>query len=225
MDDVILQEQLAYYRARAATYEASLGDSLQGPLTAVGALLSQLGPFGPALELACGTGIWTRRLLTVAAQVTAVDGAPEMLAHHAAQVADPRVRYQCADLFTWEPDQEYDLVFFAFWLSHVPPARLGAWLATVRRAVRPGGILIIVDEHTPTAEDRAIALADIYARRPLEDGRTFTIVKVFYDLAEIQTRLAAQGLEVVTAPLDARFFVLSGRVGTAGRAVATAAPT
>jgi ubiquinone/menaquinone biosynthesis C-methylase UbiE len=216
----VLQEQLAYYRARATTYDASLGDGLQGlqeTLTAVVELLQQLGPFEHALELACGTGIWTRLLLNVAQRVTAVDAAPEMLALNAAKMAEAgevggtRVRYLRADLFTWEPAEQYDLVFFAFWLSHVPPSRLDAWLTTVLRAVRPGGALVVVDEYAPTLEDEQIALADIYARRPLGDGRTFTIVKVFYDLADLQARLADQDVDVATHKVDDRFFLLHGR--------------
>src|SRR2546423_8778625 len=115
MEDDVLQEQLAYYRARATTYDASLGNELQGTLTAVDELLQQLGPFEHVLELACGTGIWTRLLLNVAQRVTAVDAAPEMLALNAAKVAkvgtvgEKRVRYLCADLFTWEPAEQYDL--------------------------------------------------------------------------------------------------------------------
>ena len=211
MEDNILREQLAYYRARATTYDASLGDGLQETLVDVGELLQQLGPFEHVLELACGTGIWTRLLLDVAQQVTAVDAAPEMLALNAAKVADTRVHYVCADLFTWEPDEQYDLVFFAFWLSHVPPSRLDTWLARVLRAIRPGGSLVVVDEYAPTKEDEEIALEDIYARRPLADGRTFTIVKVFYDLAALHARLAGQDVDVATHKLDDRFFLLHGR--------------
>ena len=218
MEDDILQEQLAYYRARATTYDASLGDGLQGILAATGALLRQLGPFEHVLELACGTGIWTRLLLNVAQRVTAVDAAPEMLALNAAKVADTRVCYLRADLFTWEPVEQYDLVFFAFWLSHVPPSRLDAWLGTVLRAVRPGGALVIVDEYAPTLEDEQMALADIYARRPLADGRTFTIVKVFYDLADLHTRLADQDVDVAIYKLNDRFFLLHGRSRETGPA-------
>ncbi len=87
MEDDVLREQLAYYRARATTYDASLGDGLEGTLTAVDELLQQLRPFEHVLELACGTGIWTRLLLDVAQRVTAVDAAPEMLALNAAKVA------------------------------------------------------------------------------------------------------------------------------------------
>jgi len=219
MEDDVLQEQLAYYRARATTYDASLGDGLQGALTAVVELLHQLGPFEHVLELACGTGIWTRLLVNVAQRVTAVDAAPEMLALNAAKVgrvAETSVRYLQADLFNWEPAEQYDLVFFAFWLSHVPPSRLDTWLATVLRAVRPGDSLVIVDEYAPTLEDEQIVLADIYARRPLGDGRTFTIVKVFYDLDDLHARLADHGIDVVTHKLDERFFLLHGRLREPG---------
>ena len=218
MEDDVLQEQLAYYRARATSYDASLGDGLQGTQTAVVELLQQLGPFEHVLELACGTGIWTRLLLNVAQRVTAVDAAPEMLALNAAKVAETRVRYLRADLFTWEAAEQYDLVFFAFWLSHVPPSRLDTWLATMLRAVRPGGALVVVDEYAPTLEDEQLALADIYARRPLADGRTFTIVKVFYDLADLRARLAHQDVDVETHKLDDRFFLLHGRLREPGPA-------
>lgn len=224
MEDDVLLEQLAYYRARATTYDAELGDGLQGTLTAVVELLHQLGPFEHVLELACGTGIWTRLLVDVAQRVTAVDAAPEMLALNASKVAevekvaDTRVRYLLADLFTWEPEEKYDLVFFAFWLSHVPPSRLDTWLATALRAVRPGGFLVVVDEYAPTPEDEQIALADIYARRPLEGGRTFTIVKVFYDLADLHARLSDHDVDVSTQKLDDRFFLLQGRLREPGLA-------
>src|SRR5690349_4818115 len=116
-DDQVLQEQLAYYRALASGTANDEGladtDILQGTLTAVVELLHRLGPFENVLELACGTGFWTRLLVNVAQRVTAVDAAPEALALNKAKVADRRVRYVRADLFTWEPTEQYDLVFFA----------------------------------------------------------------------------------------------------------------
>jgi demethylmenaquinone methyltransferase/2-methoxy-6-polyprenyl-1,4-benzoquinol methylase len=87
-----------------------------------------MGPFEQVLELACGTGIWTQALLSIGREITAVDAAPEMLEINAWKVANTRVRYQCADLVTWEPDRQYDLVFCAFWLPHVPPNALDAFL-------------------------------------------------------------------------------------------------
>jgi ubiquinone/menaquinone biosynthesis C-methylase UbiE len=215
MDDAVLREQVAYYRARAPEYDGSAGGSA-GPRSALadGAqLLQGMGPFERVLELACGTGIWTQRLLEIGREITALDAAPEMLEINARKVADERVRYRLADLFTWEPERRYDLVFAAFWLSHIPPDALAAFLAKVGRAVRPGGELVLVDQHAPTDEDRRIAKDGIYATRPLADGRTFTIVKVFYDPSELGDRLTGLGFAVTVHRLDDVFFFLSARLG------------
>jgi demethylmenaquinone methyltransferase/2-methoxy-6-polyprenyl-1,4-benzoquinol methylase len=120
------------------------------------------------------------------------------------------VHYQLADLFSWEPAQQYDLVFFANWLSHVPPDALDAFLDKVVRAVRPGGKLAIVDQYAPTPEDRSAAQGELYAERTLADGRTFTIVKVFYDLSQLQDRLAKRGFAAVVHTLDDIGFLLVG---------------
>jgi demethylmenaquinone methyltransferase/2-methoxy-6-polyprenyl-1,4-benzoquinol methylase len=222
MEKSILNEQIAYYRARAQEYDESLSEishflsqeketsEPEGALAQGMRLLQQMGPFEHVLELACGTGIWTRVLLTIGQEVTAIDAAPEMLSIAQSKLGDVPVHFQQADLFSWEPMQTYDLVFFAFWLSHVPPATLDPFLDKVRRAVGPRGHLVIVDEHAPTDEDRLLSKEGIYATRPLKDGRTFTIVKVFYNLTILQEKLTHLGFEVEIHKLSDIFFFLSG---------------
>jgi demethylmenaquinone methyltransferase/2-methoxy-6-polyprenyl-1,4-benzoquinol methylase len=99
-----------------------------------------MGPYEQVLELACGTGTWTQVLLPIAHDITAIDAAPEMLTIARQKLGNAPVSYQQADVFQWEPRQEYDLVFFANWLSHVLPKDLDAFLRKVARAVRPGDI-------------------------------------------------------------------------------------
>lgn len=113
-----LAEQLAYYRAVANEYEDHAID-----VPGQGELLAAIDAFratGDVLELACGPGAWTERLLRSATTVTAVDASPEMLARARARVGSAPVRFIEADLFTWRPDRRYDSIFFGFWLSHVP---------------------------------------------------------------------------------------------------------
>jgi ubiquinone/menaquinone biosynthesis C-methylase UbiE len=228
MEDDILREQIAYYRARAQTYdEEILGSRFfdasdeeaghrEGELAIAAHILARMGPFDRVLELACGTGIWTRILGKIGREVTAVDAAPEMLEITRRKLGSEHIRFQQADLFHWDPGEEYDLVFFASWLSHVPPAALDLFLDRVRRAVAPGGLLAIVDEYAPTEEDRLVAKGDTYATRPLRDGRTFTIVKVFYDLAFLEDKLNRLGFEVETQRVgDSFFFLLAKSVITA----------
>jgi len=106
-DEELLEEQIAYYRAVAAEYE---DHSLDAPGEAeLYAALDAFRPTGSVLELACGTGHWTLRLLRHATHVTAVDAAPKMLAIAASRVGNDRVRFVQADLFDWTPEgSRYD---------------------------------------------------------------------------------------------------------------------
>jgi ubiquinone/menaquinone biosynthesis C-methylase UbiE len=127
----ILAEQRAYYSALAPDY-LDQGLDLPGGAELTDAL-DAFRPAGSVLELACGPGTWTPQLLHHASDVTAVDASPEMLAIAASRVPGAPVRFAEADVFTWQPDRRYDVVFMGFWLSHVPGAP-----ETVPRDWHPG---------------------------------------------------------------------------------------
>lgn len=204
-----LREQLEYYRARAGEYDQwwlrqgrydrGEGNNSQwfGDAAVVSSALAAFRPAGRVLELACGTGIWTERLLPFASHLTAVDGSSEMLAINAARVQSPVVRRNQADLFTWQPEERYDVVFFGFWLSHVPPERFVEFWELVRSCLAPGGRVFFVDsryEHTSTAVDHRLPQPEATVlRRRLNDGREFQIYKVFYEPAELAQRLYGLG--------------------------------
>jgi demethylmenaquinone methyltransferase/2-methoxy-6-polyprenyl-1,4-benzoquinol methylase len=209
MKSKITDEQIQYYRARAGEYDESTA-SFADVFAPAKSMLKELGRFDQILELACGTGFWTETLLSMGNTVTAVDAAAEMLEIARKRLGEGRITYQQADLFHWEPAQEYDLVFFANWLSHVPPESLDDFLSKVRRSVRAGGQIAIVDQYAPSNDDKSAAKADIYATRPLSDGREFTIVKAFYDLAELEKKLEGLGFEVRANKFIDTFFFLAG---------------
>jgi len=224
-DDEVLREQIAYYRARAGEYDATSYGVLRGAaegdieepphpeLVAAWEALQALGPFEEILELACGTGIWTRLLSRIGRTVTALDASPEMIALNRQRVGAGPITYQCVDLFAWEPEQQYDLVFFAFWLSHVPPAALDRFLDKVQRAVRPGGRVFLIDEPASLGDELAATGADLYQQRALLDGREFTIVKVYYDPATVAEKLAARGFTQIGGRVRPTFFFLHGTGG------------
>ena len=141
----ILHEQIEYYRARAQEYDRSISGAIPvfEPATR---MLTQLGKFNRVLELACGTGFWTKHLLQISDHVIAADAAPEMLQIAREQIGDERITYQQLDLFQWQPDETFDLVFFANWLSHVPPEALDDFLNKVRASLKAGGCIAFVDQ-------------------------------------------------------------------------------
>ena len=216
MDEHVLQEQMRYYREQAAEYDVTaLGDDdatlhpLAQEYRAWSAnIMARLAPCEQALELACGTGIWTCPLLAVAQHILAVDASPEMLALNRAKVADARVRYQLADLFAWEAEAPIDLAFAALWFSHVPSERLLPMLATLRRAVRPDGQLCIIDEldtspaRPPTTQDPQLEL------RELRNGRQFQIVKVYRSPQHLAALCMEAGFMQVTDIAGTYFFGL-----------------
>ena len=216
MDGELLEGQLAYYRARADEYDVWFlrrGRYDRGPdwnrrwfseLRKIRQELGRFGATGRVLELACGTGLWTVELARHATSVTALDASPEVLGINRARLREAgretSVRHVEADLFEWRPDAAYDAVFFGFWLSHVPPERFEAFWGLVRSALRPGGRASFVDSLGPETQDererRSRDPQDFTTTRELEDGREFRIVKVFYDPAALERRLADLGWNV-----------------------------
>ena len=106
------------------------------------------------LELACGTGLWTRHLVRYATRVTAVDAAPEVLAINRDRVGDETVRYVQADLFGYAPEPAaYDACVFTFWLSHVPDHRFAAFW-DIGRCGRWGPRAAFCSSTAPAPSDR-----------------------------------------------------------------------
>jgi demethylmenaquinone methyltransferase/2-methoxy-6-polyprenyl-1,4-benzoquinol methylase len=226
MTDASLQEQIAYYRARAGEYDEWFyrvgrydhGEAInQRWFDEAGEVMQALHQFGPVetvLELACGTGIWTRELLKVGKEITAIDASPEVIEINRQKVQSSSVHYEQADLFAWEPDGQYDLVVFTFWLSHVPPERLDLFLQVVSQAVRPGGRIFMVDSRparTSTARDKPIQMdGDAYQVRKLNDGREFRIVKVFYEPQDLRAKLADAGFDVAVKTTQNYFIYAVG---------------
>ena len=211
--DELLQEQIAYYRARAAEYDQwalrqgrydhgpELNQLWHDQVDEVRQALLRCGPVESALELACGTGIWTQHLVQISRRVHAIDAAPEMLAINRAKLQSDRVDYEQADLFAWRPQRQYELAFCGFWLSHVPPERMAPFLNQVAEALRPGGRLFLVDSRRAIFSgpaDHSLRDPDsdsILDERKLNDGRRFTIVKVFHEPEQLGASLRDAGLQ------------------------------
>ena len=201
--DRLLEEQRRYYRERAPEYDDwwfRRGRYDRGPAAnalwaaegaEVEAALERFDASGDVLELACGTGLWTRHLAVRAATLTAVDASAEVLALNRSRVGGA-VEYVQADLFAWRPPRAYDACVFGFWLSHVPEERFDAFWELVREALRPGGRVFFVDsgpaEGAPAPGEQEL--------RRLADGREFRIVKRYYDAAGLERRLAGLGWDV-----------------------------
>jgi SAM-dependent methyltransferase len=219
--------QIDYYRARAGEYDEWFlrqGRYDRGPelnarwhseLATVARALDEFRPAGRVLELACGTGLWTERLLPHASEIIAVDAAPETIALNRARVGSSRVQYVNADLFSWEPSgADFDVVFFSFWLSHVPPRRFEAFWRLIGSSLRSGGRFFLIDslrDPTSTATDHSLPARDsAIVTRKLNDGREFEIYKIFYEPSTLTERVAALGFALEAHATPTYFLYASG---------------
>jgi ubiquinone/menaquinone biosynthesis C-methylase UbiE len=204
-----LGEQLAYYCARAPEYDEwwfrlgryDKGQEKNTEWFSEGAIVAEalhaFQPTGQVLELAGGTGIWSEQLLSHAGHLTVVDGSTEMLKLNAARLHSSSVTYVAANIFDWQPTDQYDAIFFGFWLSHVPPEKFDAFWELVRKSLKPGGRFFFIDSKLASssmAANHQLPDKDSTTHiRRLNDGRTFQIYKVFYDVDELAARLKQKG--------------------------------
>jgi demethylmenaquinone methyltransferase/2-methoxy-6-polyprenyl-1,4-benzoquinol methylase len=203
----VLTEQVAYYDARAPEYEdwwfrrgryalpADEAARWFADVAEVETALESFGPTGDVLELACGTGLWTRRLAQQATHVVAVDGAAAMLDHNRARLpvtSKASVAYVQANLFSWRPPAAaFDAVVFGYWLSHVPDERMADFWHGLRGALRDGGRVFFVD--SAPHPGLSVWPSAGTEERQLSDGRRFTVVKRYRTPEVLQDLLAALG--------------------------------
>lgn len=208
-----LDEQIAYYRARAPEYDRTSMPSAEDARNQEAALLrdalDQFAPGGHVLEIACGTGQWTTDLIRQPiTSITALDSAPEMIEIAKSKVDnDARVRFIEADFFSWASPSSFDVIFFANFLSHVPPRSLAGFWDRVRSALAPGGRVFFVDEREDVSRRlrwsrEALPLED----RELLDGRVFRAVKVYWDPGELEGRLREMGWDISLTPTGDSFY-------------------
>ena len=203
----LLAEQIAYYRAWAPTYdEAARRDEIQSDRPELERALAAFKPAGGVLELAGGTGNWTVELGRYARYLTVVDTSSEALAINEAKLAAKGipVDYVCANVFDWEPQRRYEVVFFSYWLTHVPPGRFEEFWRLVGHCLAPEGRVFFIDNARPSRDaavrDELVVIPDDPERgvsfRRLGDGRQYRVVKVFWHPEALQQRLRSLGFEV-----------------------------
>ena len=208
----------AYYDDRAAQYDdwylhinmyadPETDEQWHAEVTQMTGWIKAFGG-GRLLEIASGTGWWTRHLAR-RAQVTTVDYAPAMIA-----VLRERLRAEGVSAQVTRGDayrlpfagDAFDCCFFGFWLSHVPDALRAQFFAEVRRVVRAGGEVLIVDSKPFRGESPGVELKQ---ERVLNDGSRHHIVKVYHTPQSLANLLAHVGANVQTRT--------SGKFFTAGK--------
>jgi SAM-dependent methyltransferase len=216
------REMIAYYEARAPEYDdwyLRRGRYSHGPihdaawdaeLDAAGRWLDALPMAGEIVELAAGTGWWSP-LLAAKGQTSLYDASEAPLARARERLVAHGLRAHLHVRDAWaEPDRAVDALFTGFWLSHVPPHRLRAFLAVARAWLKPGGLYAFIDslDDPRSGTTDRVPPTDGIARRRLADGREFRVVKAHHEPGTLEAALTAAGFDAISITTTGRFFLL-----------------
>lgn len=193
----------AYYARRAAEYELVYAKpERQADLAHLRERIQTLLAGCRVLEIACGTGWWTEAIASNALEVTAIDLSDEMLAiARRKRYPKGRVTFMRGDCHALPRfGRRHDALLAAFWWSHVPLARLDAFLAGAEEAIAPGGLLVFVDNRYVEGSSTPLARRDpegnTFQLRNLADGSMHEVLKNFPGANELRARAGHRGTGV-----------------------------
>lgn len=182
----IEQDMAAYYAQRAAIYErVYFKPERQADLRAMEAWLPAQFSGRRVLEVACGTGWWTLHGARNAKAWLATDLSPETMDMARQKALPACVRLATADAYTLAEleRQTFDAAFTGCWWSHVPLARLPAWLALLHTRLEPGARVVMLDNSFVQSSNHPITHSDAdgntYQTRTLNDGSVHEVLKNF----------------------------------------------
>lgn len=189
----------SYYAARAEEYDRVYDKpERQADLRRIEQWLPPLLSGRRVLEVACGTGYWTRLIAPVAASVDAIDSAAETLRIAQQRVPAGNVAFQIGDAYALARHRHsFDAAFAGFWFSHVPLERQREFLQGLNLALEPGAKVVLLDNLYVEGSSSVISEHDdrgnTYQSRKLGDGSTHQVLKNFPGEAELLA-LADSGL-------------------------------
>lgn len=209
MDDP--EQALAYAKADFATENQTFVD-----------LFRSLFPDfvkGRVLDLGCGPADIPIRFARAFpdCRVTGIDGSPAMirLGEDAARAAglEHRIVLCCRRLQELEPDEPADGIISNSLLHHIPnPVQF--WDG-VKRCVKPGGVVLVMDLARPGSAAEAQAMVERYAagESPILRRDFYHSLLAAFTEDEVRVQLADAGLGRLTVErVDDRHWIAAGKV-------------
>lgn len=214
-----MSELLGYYAARAAEYEKVYEKpERRGDLERLHESVPAFFEGRRVLEVACGTGYWTRRIAPRVASMTACDlGAEVLKVLRANQPEYPAVTICRGD--AWDLASvpgTFDAAFTGFWWSHVLRADLVRFLEGLHARLEPDSRVMHVDNRYVEGSNWPIVRTDAggntYQRRRLESGEEHEVLKNFPTAEETRAVIEQAGGGDVTVEELTHYWIATYRV-------------
>lgn len=187
------RDLIDFYSAIVEEYEDAYDEAeLQPHLEAIERYLRGIVAERSVLEVACGTGYWTRRMLPPVDRLVGLDASRRVLeAARSETPAGVAISYVQADAYRLPVRPGWDVGVAAFWWSHVPADRLTTFLQGFHETLGPGATVCFVDNRPREgfSPDGVDADGNSFVRRELDDGTTCRLYKRFPSEDDLRERL------------------------------------
>jgi len=190
-----------YYRARAPEYEQIYYREVperRQEIENCCRYLEQIARNKVVLDLACGTGFWTKVAANSAREVIGTDIANEMVEQARQKEYGARVGFAISDIYhpPFLPDS-FDLVILGFWLSHEPKQNYAMLFDAITRPLKPNGRIWLIDNNPPAEGPRSDSagidgFGNNLKLRRLQNGNEFVILKNYFTKEELEVILSRE---------------------------------
>lgn len=143
------------------------------------------------LEIACGTGFWTKYLLKSAKKVLATDYSFNML-----EIASLRLSKSSSVIFlqadAYNPPisiPKFNGAMANFWFSHIPKKKIKKFLDTLHSRLTKNSVVLMADDVYIKGRGGELIQKegqDSFKRRVLKSGEQFDILKNYYSQEELE---------------------------------------
>lgn len=200
----MITEQSAQFYAKIASNHDRIYDRAerQEDLAAMRGHVAEVLRGHTVLELACGTGYWTRIIAETADKVVATDINPEMIAMaQLRKLAPGKVTLRVADARDLPADiGDFTAVFIGFWWSHVKREEYERFLAQLKARVGKDVLVVMIDDAYVEGSSETVARTDLegntYQIRSAPDGERYEIPKTYPSDSALRKKLASSVREI-----------------------------
>jgi demethylmenaquinone methyltransferase/2-methoxy-6-polyprenyl-1,4-benzoquinol methylase len=208
---------LRYYEQRQPEYEAIYSKpERQQDLAWLEDKLADLVSGHRVLEIACGTGYWTRRISKTALSLLATDASKQLAEIAVASCHTGNVQARVLDAFAIPASTEFDCLVAGFFFSHVLLEQQQRFLNGLAQALKPSSRIVLFDNRFVKGSSTPIARregsGDTYQVRYLSDGPAHEVLKNFPEASSL-TKLLDQFCGNVSVQESQYFWLASGMLG------------
>lgn len=187
-----------YYAKRAQEYDAIYNRNIPIRIKEqdfIGKEIKKLFKKRYVLELACGTGYWTKYLVGSAKKVLATDINQEMLEIASQRISDESMQFLIGDAYMPPISvPQFTGAMAHCWFSHIPKKRITEFLDSLHKNLAPNASIMFMDavyrEELGGKLIKKTGSEDTWKRRKLENGEHYDILKNYYTKEELQDLFA-----------------------------------